>query len=302
MDRESKEGMIFDIQRYAIHDGCGIRTLVFLKGCPLRCLWCQNPEGLALKKQLMYFSKKCNNCGRCELVCPIGAIKRDDSRLKIDWNICTACGKCSETCYSQALRIVGKRVTTREVMKVIERDLGFYKNTGGGVTISGGEPLLQSEFTLDLLKECKKNYIHTAIETCGLGKWENLKRMFPYLDLIFYDIKIIDSQKHQKATSKGNELILDNLEKLSKIKVPLLIRIPVIPGFNDTKSEITIIINFIKEKLGNVKKVELLPYHSLGESKYNALGFKYSLEGVKSLSEEEIKPLSKIVKDCGFNG
>ncbi len=293
-------GEVFDIERYAIHDGPGIRSVVFMKGCPLRCLWCQNPEGQAKGRELMYFNNKCIGCKRCLAACSRKALTFDGEGLKVDKKLCVSCGCCEKVCCSQALKSVGKKMTVQQALKAVERDLSFYNNTEGGVTISGGEPLLQPEFVLELLKSCKGNYIHTALETCGFVKWEHLEKTLDYLDWLFFDLKAISPEKHQKLTGVSNEIILDNLQKLAGVRIPLVVRIPVVPGCNDDQREIGGIVKFVKEKVKNVNVIELMPYHTLGETKYKTLGMDYELKGLKPLVEEEVKPFKEIVEGYGF--
>jgi len=197
MNTKKDLGLIFDIQRYSIHDGPGIRTLVFMKGCPLRCLWCSNPEGQLSYPEIMYSAKKCIKCWECIKVCPSRAIsKNNNSNINISRENCTNCGKCSSVCYSEALQLVGKYITVEETLRLIEKDETFYDVSNGGITLSGGEPLVQIEFVKELLKACKKEGINTAIETCGYAKWENIESIIDLIDVIFYDIKHMNPQRH----------------------------------------------------------------------------------------------------------
>ena len=303
------KGLVSEIQRYAIHDGPGIRTLVFLKGCPLRCLWCANPETQRPYPEMAYFKEKCIRCGRCVQLCPYKAIKvSQQGELETDWKICLQeCYlsqkipfECTKKCYSGARRVIGDYLTVEQVMDEVLRDYSLYERTGGGITISGGEPLAQTDFTLRILKRSKEINLHTAIETCSLARWEDFERIAEYLDWVFYDIKTIDPLKHKELTGFSNDLILENIKKLSEISLPLkihlIIRIPVVPGYTDSPHNIWAISKFVSEELRNVKQVELLPYHRLGRHKYKAIGAEYTLFELKPPQQEEIIRLEEIVK------
>lgn len=250
---------IFDIERASYVDGPGIRTTVFFKGCNLRCAWCHNPESQSSAPQMMLYKNKCTDCGRCKDKCPYGL---DECRL---------CGKCSLYCPHDAREICGSAYTADEVFKEIVKDVSLYGDSGGGVTFSGGECMLQINFLKEILKKCKENGIHTAVDTAGHLPFERFERILPYTDLFLYDVKCYDSEKHKSYTGVGNELILDNLKRLLRSSASVWVRIPVISGVNDTDEEITAISKFLKEN-GNPEKIELLPYHAMGEHKYSALG------------------------------
>lgn len=267
-DLANVRGKVFNIQGYSIHDGPGIRTTVFFCGCPLRCLWCQNPESGTMEPKLFFMSEKCIGCGKCVSVCPNGAITIVDGKAKTDRNKCNASGECVKVCPTEAREIVGETKTAGEVLKKVRQDELFYKTSGGGVTISGGEVLMQPEFALAILKLCKQAGIHTAIETCGFAKWEIFAEILEYTDLVLYDFKHMDSEKHKEGTGVGNELILENAIKVyHEAKKPIAARVPTIPGYNDSRENISALAQFIAEKLGKDVKVHLLPYHHLGESK-----------------------------------
>ncbi|MBC7189169.1 glycyl-radical enzyme activating protein [Candidatus Aerophobetes bacterium] len=289
---EKIKGLVFDIQRYSIHDGPGIRSLVFMKGCPLSCLWCSNPESQSSHQEIMFTPIKCIGCGRCIEVCPTGAAGKKNP---LDaQSLCVVCGRCVEVCPSGARRIVGRYMTVDEVMKEVEKDLLFYFSSKGGVTVSGGEPLMQAEFVAMLLKKCREKGIHTAIETCGYGKWEDFEKILKYTDLVLYDIKHIDTQKHRELTGAGNELILENARKISNLNIEMIIRVPVIPGCNDSPENMKAIATLAKSL--KVKEVHLLPYHRLGESKYERLGRKYRLKGLSSLDKNDLSEHKKIIE------
>lgn len=244
-------GIIFDIQRNSFVDGPGIRTTVFFKGCNLKCAWCHNPESQSKSPQIMFYKNRCTGCGRCK-----GLTVNDTDFV----------------CFNGAKEICGKEYTADEVLNIILKDKSYYENSSGGVTFSGGECMLQTDFLCELMKKCKENGIHTAIDTAGNIPWEYFEKVLPFCDLFLYDIKIFDSEKHKKYTSVGNELILDNLKKLFARGADVWIRIPVIAGVNDTADEMLEIKKFLNPY--NPLKIELLPYHKMGEHKYDALGTK----------------------------
>jgi pyruvate formate lyase activating enzyme len=288
-------GIIFDIQRFSLHDGPGIRTTVFFKGCPLKCLWCHNPESINPEIELAFYPYKCINCGSCILVCPTGALQNDDLKgKKYDREICQFCWKCAEACPGEALKVQGKRYTVEEVLTEVLRDLPFYKQSGGGVTLSGGEPTFQFDFCLALLKACKENNISTALDTSGFVPWERLERLLPFVDIFLYDIKHMDSEEHKRLTGVPNEVILENLLKLDKTGKPIEIRIPIIPGYNDSEKNIEAVSNFIKG-LKSIKGVRLLPYHKLGLSKPWLFNNKRGILDLEPPKKDEIERLKEIV-------
>jgi pyruvate formate lyase activating enzyme len=288
-------GIIFDIQRFSLHDGPGIRTTVFFKGCPLKCLWCHNPESINPEIELAFYPYKCINCGSCILVCPTGALQNDDLKgKKYDREICQFCWKCAEACPGEALKVQGKRYTVEEVLTEVLRDLPFYKQSGGGVTLSGGEPTFQFDFCLALLKACKENNISTALDTSGFIPWERLERLLPFVDIFLYDIKHMDSEEHKRLTGVPNEVILENLLKLDKTGKPIEIRIPIIPGYNDSEKNIEAVSNFIKG-LKSIKGVRLLPYHKLGLSKPWLFNNKRGILDLEPPKKDEIERLKEIV-------
>lgn len=298
---EDVKGYVFDIQHYSIHDGPGIRTTVFLSGCPLRCLWCQNPESQKLKPQLFYLKDKCIGCGRCIPVCPKGAISPFEGKVKTDRNLCDACGKCVEVCPTEARSIVGKEMTALEVYKKVASDVLFYNESGGGVTLSGGEVFVQPEFAAALLKLCKDNNIHTAVETCGFAQWETMEKVLSYVDLVMYDLKHLDTVEHEKCTGVPNETILENLKKIHhKLHLPINIRIPVIPGYNNSIKNMEATAEFIANELDESVKVNLLPYHRMGEGKRQNLEDEMNAFSTTSPTDEEMDKLKKIFEWYGI--
>ena len=236
-----EKGLIYNIQRYSIHDGPGIRTTVFFKGCPLRCFWCQNPESQITQPEVLLFRDRCTRCGQCVAVCTSGAASLSEETSTINRSKCIGCGKCVEACLNEARKLVGKYVTLGEVMKEVLSDRAFYKNSGGGVTLSGGEPTYQPNFALAILKSCKEVGLHTVLDTCGYVSWSTMERLLEYVDLVYYDIKCIDAEKHAAVTGLRNDIILDNAKKVAKFK-PMSVRVPLVPGFNDSEAEIEAIV------------------------------------------------------------
>lgn len=261
---------IFDIQRNSFVDGPGIRTTVFFKGCNLKCKWCHNPESQSAKRQMMFYADKCTGCGKCKEVCPNG--------LKS----CGFCGKCELYCPADARKVCGKEYGVNEVFGEIAKDKMFYANSGGGVTFSGGECMLQIDFLCEILKKCKENGIHTAVDTAGNVPWEYFEKVLPYTDMFLYDVKVFSEDLHKQGTGVSNKLILENLLRLSG-KCDIIARIPVIGGFNDDKAELCQIAEFLKQ-VKCIKK-EPLPYHSMGGHKYDALGMKHENYGVPDMKE-----------------
>lgn len=293
------QGYIFNIQHYSVHDGPGIRTIVFLKGCPLSCKWCSNPESQQTRLELAFNSNKCigiDDCGRCIKVCPHGSLMSGaDSKIKIDRKRCQTCFSCAEECPSQALNVFGRLVSVNEVIKAVEADSMFYSRSGGGMTLSGGEPLLQSDFSYELVKEAKRRRINTAIETCGFAEWSAIEKVVHCLDSILFDIKSLDSGKHQQFTGVSNEKILANFKRLCESfpKLPKLVRTPLIPGFNDSIEDIKAIADFLKD-IPNIK-YELLSYHRLGQPKYEYLDREYPLTDIR-LDEEKVRILKEAAR------
>ena len=268
---------IFEIKRFAVHDGDGIRTTVFFKGCPLRCVWCHNPEGLSQKPQLGYYVHKCIHCMECTHLCPASAHKCEGGVHLFDRELCVACGKCAEGCLGEALTLYGKEVTVEELLPTLLEDREFYENSSGGVTLSGGECLMQADFCRDLLHALKEEGIHTAVDTCGFVKEETLAKVVPYTDIFLYDLKAYHSETHQRATGVPNEIILQNLLYLNEIGKAVEIRIPYVPQFN--AQEMDDIAKFLAP-LTNITKVRILPYHSYAKSKYASLSMEESMPEV----------------------
>lgn len=265
---------IVDIKRFATHDGDGIRTTVFLKGCPLKCVWCHNPEGISTKVQLGYYEHKCVHCGMCVNVCENRAHTIVDGKHIFDRSVCAVCGKCAEHCAGDALKIYGKEYFVDELLPLLTEDKDFYDTSGGGVTISGGECLLQADFCAELLKKLKEEGINTAVDTCGFVSREAFDKVMPYTDVFLYDVKALDEAVHIQCTGQSNKRILENLKYLDECGRKIEIRIPYVPEYN--AGEIYKIFDFLKP-LKNVVKVRVLPYHNYAASKYEALSMENTL-------------------------
>lgn len=267
------EGTVFNIQRFSVHDGPGIRTTVFLKGCPLRCKWCHNPESNEPVPQLAYYEQLCNGCGSCAAACKEKAVNLKGVKVKMNRQLCTTCGGCVSVCLFGAREILGRTYLVEQVMKEVEKDRAFYKNSGGGITVSGGEPLYQAGFTASILRECKREEYHTAVETCGFASEDVIKETAEYTDLFLYDIKLMDSRLHRKYTGVGNEQIHKNLKIIGReLKKDIWIRMPLIKNINDSEEEMKQAIDMVSDIKPQIKKVCLLPYHALGLSKLQAIG------------------------------
>ncbi|MGD9566946.1 MAG: trans-4-hydroxy-L-proline dehydratase activase [Sedimentibacter sp.] len=289
---------IFNIQKFSVHDGPGIRTTVFFKGCPLKCWWCHNPESQSINKQMLYDRDKCVLCGTCVRICTEKAIKIENNILTTDPNKCSYCGKCEIYCIPGARQIAGKYYTVEEIFYEVMKDKVFYEQSNGGVTVSGGEPLLQIDFVEELLIKLKKENIHTAVDTCGAVSFENIQRVAPYTDVFLYDIKLMDDEKHIKYTGVTNKLILENLKKLSQIHNKINIRMPIIEGVNSDKKHIQATIDFIRDL--NIKKVNLLPYHDIAKHKYKKLNITYPEDKMFKPSEEKMQYFKEMFEIEGY--
>ena len=298
-DRYDSKGLVFNIQKFSIHDGTGVRTLVFMKGCPMSCMWCSNPESQSFEVEFMDIKSNCTGCRKCYHICPQHAVSPDT--LDIDRTVCNACGKCADVCYSNAKKQVGRLYSVDELVGMVEKDYIMYRNSGGGVTVGGGEPTAQHEFVGHLLKECRSINIHTAIETCGYADKEKFKYTVENADQVFFDLKHMDAKKHAELTGVSNDLILENARELSKTDKEIIFRIPLIPILNSDTENIMKTGEFIFSLMtsSNDIKVEILPYHEMGKGKYDGLNRKYELHNIKTPAKEHIVRCKEILKKSG---
>jgi pyruvate formate lyase activating enzyme len=310
-----QSGTIFDIKKYSINDGPGIRTTVFFKGCPLDCWWCHNPESKSLKPELMYRANRCTLCAECVDECPLNAIEINPHPLPLplrergwgegafsttDRSVCDNCGLCAEACYAGARELVGREMTVAQVMQEIERDVPFFDQSKGGVTFSGGEPLLQRKFLAELLKICREHEIHTVVDTSGYAAWETIDSIRGYVNLFLYDLKLMDDERHKQFTGVSNKLILENLRRLDEAGAQCVVRIPLIPGVNDDEENLVESGKFLAS-LSSVESVDLMGYHDIARAKYEALGQAYRLSETKAPSAEKLQAAAKILEGFGLS-
>jgi len=295
------KGIVFDIQNYAIYDGPGIRTLIFLKGCPLKCLWCQNPESQKLYPQISYFKENCLLCETCVKSCPNNALRLIDDEIKRDTDHCILCGSCVAACPNKVMEIIGKEYSIEDLIEIALRDKPFYDNSGGGVTISGGEPTMQFNFLLELLKALKNKGIHIAIETCGYFNEDLRKDLIDNVDLFLFDIKHIDNKRHKEFTGEKNNIILSNFSNiLSKTGIERIIpRIPLIPGVNTDEITIKSIISFLKN-INYSGQIHLMPYNKLAKTKYEKVGMGNLYRDMGELTEEDLKKITDLFEQHSF--
>jgi pyruvate formate lyase activating enzyme len=298
--REQVEGRVFDIQRMSIHDGPGIRTTVFLKGCPLECWWCHNPEGLHRDKEVSYRMDRCIVCGECVDACPHGALSKDESRIRRDPQRCALCGTCLDSCATGARDIVGQEFSVSDMMTQIARDRIFFDTSGGGVTFSGGEPLFQINFLSSLLRECRNQSIHTAVETSGYATPASFERITETTDLFLFDLKLMDDERHQHFTGVSNRIILDNLRWLAGQQHKVIVRIPVIGGVNDDQWNIDAIAAFVSG-LSGIRQIHLLPFHSAASGKYQSLGMDYRMDIAAHTEPERMQRIVETLTAHGLS-
>lgn len=296
---ENNTGIVFNIQRYSIDDGPGVRTTVFMKGCPLACLWCSNPESQCGLPEVTYRYTSCKRCGTCVKVCPEQAVTLSNDGVHIDRVKCTVCGKCVKNCLPEALQISGKRMTLDEVWKVVKKDADYYEASGGGVTASGGEILAQADFVAALLKRCREAGYHTCADTSGFGDPAALLKILEYADLVYFDLKHMDPEAHRQYMGQSNELILNNLKLVVKTGVPLVIRAPLIPGYNNSDENLRAMAAKVAE-IAKDSVVNLLPYHRYGANKYRMIDMTYQLEDVPELTSDELLHAKEIIESYGL--
>jgi pyruvate formate lyase activating enzyme len=292
------KGFVTNIQRFSIHDGPGIRTTVFMKGCNLRCFWCHNPETLAAEPELQLFLDRCIGCGECFQRCPQHAHVLENGDRRFLRELCEGCGICAETCYAEGLVLVGDEMTVDEVVDQVLRDKPFYETSDGGVTLSGGEPLLQPAFSYAILERCRAEGVHTAIETAANFSWERVAAILPVTDLVMMDIKLMDSARHRECTGVPNERILENAHKLGEQPIPLIVRTPIVPGVNDNPDDVAAIAQFAAT-LPSLLYYELLPFHPMATSKYTSLDLDYGAKGLKTPPNEQIEALTRVAAGFG---
>jgi pyruvate formate lyase activating enzyme len=290
------KGIIFDIKKFAIHDGPGIRSTVFLKGCPLRCRWCHNPEGISSTPEIMVFARRClDGCRACVKACPRQALSKRQGNMVIARSRCDCCGRCAEICPAEALQMAGRIVSAENVIDELAKDAVFYRSSQGGVTFSGGEPMQQLRFLHGLLLGAKHKGWHTALDTCGHAPWASFRKILPLVDLFLFDLKCIDATRHRCLTGKSNELILENLPRLSAAARSLAVRIPLIPGNNDSEAEMTRVADFCAS-LPRPHPVQLLPYHRGGSGKRERLDQADLLPGIRPPSAAKINKIMEIFR------
>ena len=297
---EPLRGLIYGIERFAMHDGPGIRTLVFMKGCPLKCLWCSSPQTQKAHPEIAHDRSACLQCGKCIEACPKGALSFDeDGVLRIDRALCDRCGQCLDVCPGKALQLLGKRLSVDELYKEVAKDSAFFRRSQGGVTVGGGEPTFQADFVARFMKRCKSGGMHTAMETCGYCPWEGLEKIIEHTNMVFMDIKHMDDGEHRRLTGVSNETILENARNVAQ-KRPLVLRLPVVPGLNDAEENIRATAEFAAGLGNNFLRLELLPYHELGLDNYERLGLTYSLADVESPSNERMELLRGVAAKSGI--
>jgi pyruvate formate lyase activating enzyme len=298
-EREGVHGLVFDIQKFAVHDGGGIRTLVFLKGCPLKCLWCSNPESLVPRPEVIFIPNNCISCGACRDVCSSGALRTGDAGTRVERERCTLCGRCARQCYAGAINIIGRYLTLGDLLAIVERDRKFYDQSNGGVTFSGGEPTAQAQFLTAALAELQKRGIHTAIETSSFLPWEPFQPILRHVDLVLTDVKHMDDGEHRRLTGVSNAMILANLRGVAKSGVPLRVRLPLIPGCNDSPENLTRTAEFVGE-LETLRSLDILPYHRLGEGKWRQLGIDYALHGRAPHEQADVERVAGFFRERGI--
>jgi pyruvate formate lyase activating enzyme len=286
--------VIFNIQRFSTEDGPGIRTTAFFKGCPLHCAWCHNPEGMSAGPELVWHDVRCIAARDCLLACPEGALELSPSAMRIDRARCTACGKCAQACPAAALEVIGHSWEPDELLAEVQKDVIFFETSGGGITLSGGEPMAQAEFVLEFCRLCRGVGLHVALDTCGIMPWSLYEELLPWVDLVLYDLKLRDPGRHYAATGVDNARILENARHISAAGMPIWVRTPIIPGYTADEENITALAEFIATQLPTVQRWDLLAYTNLGQPKYRRLDREYALTGVPLPSREQMEALHAV--------
>lgn len=292
--------IVLSITRMTIHNGPGVRTLILFKGCPLRCVWCSTPESQNAEPELAVEPEKCTRCGECVSVCPVGAISLIEETVALDRGRCDMCGACAKVCSPQAITVLGHDMTVPQLLREVEKDAVFYKHSQGGVTLSGGEVLLQPEFTRALAQTCKEKGIGVGVDTCGHVPWSNIEQVLPYVDYFLWDVKAMDPERHRELTGVSNDLILRNARVVAERGIPLYLRLPVIPGCNDSEENFRAACEFVST-LSSAVEVSLLPLHHLGRARYAKLNRLYPMTDVPLIPDEVMRDIKRLVESYGLN-
>jgi pyruvate formate lyase activating enzyme len=292
--------LVLSITRMTIHNGPGIRTLILFKGCPLHCLWCSTPEAQEDEPEIVLYPDRCNHCNQCVPVCHANAISLTEETISINRAVCNHCGKCAQVCYTEAIKLLGQEMTVDELLKELKKDAVVHKHSHGGVTISGGEPLLHPKFTLGLLRTLKKESISVGVDTCGHVPWANIEAVLPCVDFFLWDIKHMNSEEHKKFTGVSNNLILSNVLSVAKSNIPLYIRVPIIPGYNDSEENIRATCEFVRN-LTPVVSIDLLPLHHLGKARYNSLNRSYPIDNIPLVPNNVMQNIKRLVESYQLN-
>lgn len=292
-------GVTFNVQRFSTEDGPGIRTTVFMKGCPLRCKWCHNPEGLSPQPELVWYDVRCIGARECLKVCPEDALELTPEGMRLDRELCTMCGLCPQACPAGALEVIGREWTAEALYAEVAKDKAFYETSGGGVTVSGGEPVMQAEFVEALLRLCREGGIHTALDTCGHTDWGIYERLLPFVDLVLYDLKLMDAERHREATGVYPDLVLENAKRIAQQGIPMWVRTPIVPGYTDDEDNIARLAIYIRDELSTVERWDLLAYTNLGQPKYRRLDRSYALEGTELPTRAKMEQLQTVALGGG---
>jgi pyruvate formate lyase activating enzyme len=301
-ETDGRKARVFNIQRFSTEDGPGIRTTVFFKGCPLRCAWCHNPEGISPRPQLLWYASRCIGARDCLKACPEDALELTPAGMNIDRDRCTSCGACEEACPAAALEVVGKLWTVEALAAEVKKDEPFFRNSGGGVTLGGGEPMMQPDFVERFLRECKEQGLSTALDTSGLAPWEQYEKVLPHVDLLLLDLKQMDPARHREVTGVLLEPILENARRMGGSRLPVWVRTPVIPGYTDTPENIGEVARFIAGNMPNVQRYDLLAFNNLCTGQYERLGIPFALKDTLLVRAEELERLKRTAQEAGAPG
>lgn len=300
-DTPDMQAIVFNIQRFSTEDGPGIRTTVFFKGCPLSCAWCHNPEGISPSPQLLWYAARCIAARDCLTACPEDALELTRTGMRIDRERCTACGDCEEACPAAALEIVGKPWNVEDLVVEVKKDEAFFRNSDGGITLGGGEPMMQADFVTAFLARCKEEGLSTALDTSGIAAWSRYEAVLPHVDLLLVDLKQMDPERHQQITGVKLEPLLENAARLGKADVPVWVRTPIIPGYTDTPENVRAVSRFIADHMPSVVRYDLLAYNNLCAAQYERLGMPFPLKDAALMRREEMKSLRDAAAEAGFS-